>query len=66
MVQKFRNMLSPVAPHKNLTSILDPELGFKVSINESTRELRVTVISARHLPTLYGLTRPEGYVVKVT
>lgn len=64
-VQKLRNMLGPGSTHK-LGGILDPELGFKVNVNESTKELKVIVIGARHLPTLYGLTRAEGYVIKVS
>lgn len=44
---------------------LDPELGFKASLNEQTKEIKITVIGARHLPTIYGLTRAQGYVVKV-
>ncbi|XP_018318903.1 uncharacterized protein LOC108732533 [Agrilus planipennis] len=42
-----------------------PELGFKLSHNEHTKQLKVKVIGARHLPTSYGSIRPEGYLVKV-
>lgn len=65
VMQRFRDLLGPGSSHKHLTDILEPELGFKISVNESTKELKVSVIGGRHLPSLYGLTRPQGYLVKV-
>lgn len=45
---------------------LDPEIGFKLSLHPITKNLYVTVIGARHLPSLFGLSRAHGYLVKVT
>ncbi|CAH1105845.1 unnamed protein product [Psylliodes chrysocephalus] len=42
-----------------------PQLGFRVSFCESSKELKVKVIGARQLPTDYGSVRPRGYLVKV-
>lgn len=42
-----------------------PQLGFKVSYDEATTELRAKVIGARQLPTDYGSSTPRGYLVKV-
>lgn len=42
-----------------------PQIGFKIAYNENTKELKVKVIGARHLPPLYGNVHPEGYLVKV-
>lgn len=42
-----------------------PQLGFKVSYDEVTSELKAKVIGARQLPTDYGSSTPRGYLVKV-
>ncbi|XP_049866164.1 uncharacterized protein LOC126366874 [Pectinophora gossypiella] len=44
---------------------LEPEIGFKLSLHPLTKNLYVTVIGARHLPSLFGLSRAHGYLVKV-
>ncbi|KAL4706483.1 hypothetical protein ACJJTC_015681 [Scirpophaga incertulas] len=44
---------------------LDPEIGFKLSLHPVTKVLFITVIGARHLPSLFGLSRAHGYLVKV-
>ncbi|XP_048485137.1 uncharacterized protein LOC105384155 [Plutella xylostella] len=44
---------------------LDPEIGFKLSLHPVNKCLYVTVIGARHLPSLFGLSRAHGYLVKV-
>ncbi|XP_072383640.1 uncharacterized protein [Diabrotica undecimpunctata] len=43
-----------------------PQIGFRISFCESTKELKVKVIGARQLPTDYGSVKPQGYLVKVT
>ncbi|VVC99506.1 uncharacterized protein LOC126977124 [Leptidea sinapis] len=43
----------------------DPEIGFKLSLHPSSKNLFVTVIGARNLPSLFGLSRAHGYLVKV-
>ncbi|GBP04395.1 hypothetical protein EVAR_6577_1 [Eumeta japonica] len=43
---------------------LDPEIGFKLSLHPVAKSLYVTVIGARHLPSLFGLNRAHGYLVK--
>lgn len=45
---------------------LEPEIGFKLSLHPINKNLYVTVIGARHLPSLFGLSRAHGYLVKVT
>ncbi|CAG9785059.1 unnamed protein product [Diatraea saccharalis] len=44
---------------------LEPEIGFKLSLHPVSKNLFVTVIGARHLPSLFGLSRAHGYLVKV-
>lgn len=65
VLKKFRNILNVTGGQQTGNTFLDPEIGFKASINKQAKELKITVIGARHLPTIYGLTRAEGYVVKV-
>lgn len=45
---------------------LEPEIGFKLALHPVAKNLFVTVIGARHLPSLFGLSRAHGYLVKVT
>lgn len=45
---------------------LEPEIGFKLALHPISKILYVTVIGARHLPSLFGLSRAHGYLVKVT
>lgn len=45
---------------------LEPEIGFKLALHPINKTLYVTVIGARHLPSLFGLSRAHGYLVKVT
>ncbi|CAG9864735.1 unnamed protein product [Phyllotreta striolata] len=42
-----------------------PQIGFRASFCEATKELKVKVIGARQLPTDYGSVKPRGYLVKV-
>lgn len=44
---------------------IHPELGFKLTYFEQTKQLVVKVIGGRHFPTVYGSAKPEGYLVKV-
>ncbi|XP_072940338.1 uncharacterized protein [Epargyreus clarus] len=44
---------------------LDPEIGFKLALHPVSKNLYVTVIGARHLPSLFGLSRAHGYLVKI-
>lgn len=46
-------------------SDLQPEVGFKLTYFEQTKQLVVKVIGARHLPSTYGNQKPEGYLIKV-
>lgn len=62
---------------KRLHDSLDPEVGFRLKLipadkqkattsNEySGPELCVHIIGARHLPSIFGLKRVEGYAMKV-
>lgn len=45
---------------------LEPEIGFKLTFSKSSKQLKVKVISARHLPVNYGNVKPRGYSVKVS
>lgn len=49
----------------NSSDQIEPEIGFKCLYCEEKKQLIVRVIGARHLPTLYGNTRPHGYLIKV-
>ncbi|CAK1553680.1 unnamed protein product [Leptosia nina] len=44
---------------------LEPEIGFKLSLHPISKNLFVTVIGARNLPSFFGLSRAHGYLVKV-
>lgn len=44
---------------------LEPEIGFKLALQPVSKQLYVTVIGARHLPSLFGLSRAHGYLAKV-
>ncbi|XP_061377975.1 uncharacterized protein LOC116765820 [Danaus plexippus] len=44
---------------------LEPEIGFKLALHPVSKNLYVTVIGARHLPSLFGLSRAYGYLVKI-
>ncbi|XP_041976474.1 uncharacterized protein LOC121731185 [Aricia agestis] len=44
---------------------LEPEIGFKLALHPTNKSMYVTVIGARHLPSLFGLSRAHGYIVKV-
>lgn len=44
----------------------EPEIGFKLSLHPISKNLFVTVIGARNLPSFFGLSRAHGYLVKVT
>ncbi|XP_075970611.1 uncharacterized protein LOC142972999 [Anticarsia gemmatalis] len=44
---------------------LEPEIGFKLALHPTSKSLYVTVIGARHLPALFGISRAHGYLVKV-
>lgn len=43
-----------------------PQLGFKVSFCESSKQLKVKVIGARQLPTEFGSGKARGYLIKVS
>ncbi|KAK9739846.1 C2 domain [Popillia japonica] len=65
-LEKLRNFFSTsqIASVPN-TSDLQPEVGFKLTYFEQTKQLVVKVIGARHLPSIYGTQKPEGYLIKV-
>lgn len=66
-IKKIKNLLSLKTTNlvNNSNAAAKPQIGFKIAYNEDTKELKVKVIGARHLPPLYGNIRPEGYLVKV-
>ncbi|KAF5273573.1 hypothetical protein FQR65_LT04571 [Abscondita terminalis] len=49
----------------NASDEVNPQVGFKIAYNDDTKQLKVRVIGARHLPSLYGNSKPEGYLIKV-
>lgn len=64
---------------KLLYDSLDPEVGFRLKLNPGNQqkastssesyngpELVVHIIGARHLPSIFGLKRVEGYAMKVS
>lgn len=62
---------------KRLNDSLDPEVGFRLKLTPGDQqkasssheyngaELVVHIIGARHLPSIFGLKRVEGYAMKV-
>ncbi|XP_044727155.1 uncharacterized protein LOC123290871 [Chrysoperla carnea] len=63
--EKLKNIITPKTKLNISNVFLSPEVGFKIIHNCVTKELRVTIIGARHLPSLYGLNSVHGYVIKV-
>ncbi|XP_047526735.1 uncharacterized protein LOC125064014 [Vanessa atalanta] len=65
-INKLKNILN-INKDSQLTGSgsLDPEIGFKLALHPVNKNLYVTVIGARHLPSLFGLSRAHGYLVKV-
>ncbi|XP_060517401.1 uncharacterized protein LOC132696640 [Cylas formicarius] len=72
MEKKFGNLLSlnslfkPSSGGENKRPHADPQIGFRVALNERQKQLKVRVIGARQLPTEYGSVKAKGYCVKVT
>lgn len=65
-LNKFKNILNINKDNQLAGSgSLDPEIGFKLALHPVNKNLYVTVIGARHLPSLFGLSRAHGYLVKV-
>lgn len=68
-LDKLKNFLSSktatLSGDSNSESTTKPQVGFKISFNDDTKQLKVRVIGARHLPVLYGNSKPEGYLIKV-
>lgn len=66
-LNKLKNMLNNNREGQLAGSgSLEPEIGFKLALHPVAKNLFVTVIGARHLPSLFGLSRAHGYLVKVT
>lgn len=72
---------TPSSPVKRQTDILEPEIGFQISIELHEQsssgtefngnkalvpELNVHLIAARHLPSLFGFKIVQGYLIKVS
>lgn len=65
-LNKFKNILNINKDNQLAGSgSLEPEIGFKLALHPVNKNLYVTVIGARHLPSLFGLSRAHGYLVKV-
>lgn len=66
MEQRLNNLKSFFKPFQAPPSEpSEPEIGFKLTFSKSSKQLRVKVIGARHLPANYGTIKPHGYSVKV-
>lgn len=68
-LSKLKNLLTPRGNSSDDDSNkidVKPQIGFRVSYCQSAQRMRVKVIGARHLPTVYGTVRPVGYLVKVS
>ncbi|KAI4465367.1 c2 domain [Holotrichia oblita] len=65
-LEKLRNFFSTsqIDSASNISD-LQAEVGFKLTYFEQTKQLVVKVIGARHLPSIYGTQKPEGYLIKV-
>lgn len=66
-VNKLKNFFNVknIAAGATVGKESEPQIGFRVSYCEANKQLKVKVIGARHLPVVYGTTRPQGYLVKV-
>ncbi|XP_013178182.1 PREDICTED: uncharacterized protein LOC106125499 [Papilio xuthus] len=65
-LNKLKNILNSNRENQlSGSGSLDPEIGFKLALHPVSKNLYVTVIGARHLPSLFGLSRAHGYLVKV-
>ncbi|KAM3962291.1 uncharacterized protein ACR2FA_003521 [Aphomia sociella] len=65
-LNKLKNILNSKRDNQLAGSgSLEPEIGFKLSLHPVAKTLYVTVIGARHLPSLFGLSRAHGYLAKV-
>lgn len=53
------------APLERVNTTIEPEVGIRVIHSPNEKCLRVTVLGARHLPSNFGFTRVNSYVVKV-
>lgn len=42
-----------------------PEVGFKIAYSQVEQQLKVKIISARHLPHYYGNNKAQGFLIKV-
>lgn len=62
---KLKNILNVKSYISDASVSLEPQIGFKLSYSESMKQLKVKLIGARHLPTVYGTSKPSGYIVKV-
>lgn len=66
-LNKLKNILNSNRDNQlSGSGSLDPEIGFKLALHPVSKNLYVTVIGARHLPSLFGLSRAHGYLVKVS
>ncbi|XP_044751437.1 uncharacterized protein LOC123311488 [Coccinella septempunctata] len=45
---------------------VEPQVGFKLAYNSRTGEVSVKVLGAKQLPTSYGTTKTQGYLIKLT
>ncbi|XP_015120237.1 uncharacterized protein LOC107043316 [Diachasma alloeum] len=59
------NGLKSVAAPMDRTANLEPEIGIKIVHSPGDKELRVTVVGARHLPQNFGFTRVNSYIVRI-
>lgn len=66
-LNKLKNLLIAKTSGSDDDSRADPkpQVGFRVSYCQTAQRMKVKVIGARHLPTIYGTMRPLGYLVKV-
>ncbi|KAL3281298.1 hypothetical protein HHI36_004510 [Cryptolaemus montrouzieri] len=61
----LKSFLSPKAKNE-VYGDQEPQVGFKLVFNSNTGEMVVKVLGAKQLPTSYGITKPQGYLMKVT
>lgn len=64
-IKKLKNLITTKSTNIGNDEEIQPQIGFKIAYNDETKQLKVRVIGARHLPPLYGNSRPEGYLIKV-
>lgn len=68
-LKKIKNyVITNVNPKINQTNTHEdnqPEIGFKIAYSPNEKQIKIKIISARHLPSYYGNNKAQGFLTKV-